>query len=83
MGNRIDELQGQIKQSVGTLTGNEEMEREGATQTEKARLQREADVAIDQATGAVQEKVGEFTDDTETELKGKARQVEGDIKRTG
>ena len=43
MGNRIDELQGQIKQGVGTLMGNEELEREGATQSERARLQREAD----------------------------------------
>ncbi len=83
MGNRIDELQGQIKQGVGTLTGNEEMEREGATQSEKARLQREAEGAIDKATGTVEEKVGQATDDTGTELKGKARQVEGDVKRSG
>ena len=83
MGNRIDELQGQIKQGVGTLTGNEELEREGATQSEKARLQREADGAIDQAAGTVEEKVGEVTDDPETAAKGKARQVEGDIERAG
>ncbi len=83
MGNRIDELQGQIKQGLGTLTGNEEMEREGATQSQKARLQREAEGAIDQAAGTVEEKVGGATDDTETEIKGKARQVEGDVKRAG
>ena len=83
MGNRIDELQGQIKQGVGTLTGNEEMKQEGETQSEAARLKREADGAIDQAQGNVEEKVGEVADDTETELKGKARQVEGDVKRSG
>ncbi len=83
MGNRTDELQGQIKKGVGNLTGNEEMEREGAAQAEKARLKREADGAIDQVTGTVEEKVGDVADDPETELKGKARQVEGDIKRAG
>ena len=83
MGNRIDELQGQAKQGLGSLTGNEEMQRDGAKQAEEARLKREADGAIDQATGTVEEKVGQVTDDPETELKGKARQAEGDIKRTG
>ena len=83
MGNRIDELQGQIKQGLGTLTGNEELERDGAAQTEEARLKRETEGAIDTAAGTVEEKVGEVTGDTETELKGKTRQVEGDIERTG
>lgn len=83
MGNRTDELQGQIKQGVGSLTGNEEMEREGAAQAEQARLKREAEGAIDKAAGTVEETVGDVTDDTETELKGKARQLEGDAKRAG
>ena len=83
MGNRIVELQGQIKQGLGTLTSNEELERDGAAQTEQARSKRETDGAIDQAAGTVEEKVGDVTGDTETELKGKARQVEGNIERTG
>jgi len=83
MGNRIDELQGQIKKGVGSLTGNEEMERDGAAQTEEARLKREAEGTLDQAAGTVEEKFGDDTAATETELKGKARQVEGDIERTG
>lgn len=83
MGNRMDELQGQIKQGLGTLTGNEDMERDGAMQSEKARMEREAEGAVDQAAGAVEEKVGDVADDPETELKGKARQAEGDVKRAG
>jgi uncharacterized protein YjbJ (UPF0337 family) len=83
MGNRMDELQGQIKQGLGTLTGNEDMERDGAMQSEKARMEREAEGAVDQAAGAVEEKAGDLTDDPETKLKGKARQAEGDIKRAG
>jgi uncharacterized protein YjbJ (UPF0337 family) len=83
MGNRMDELQGQIKQGLGTLTGNEEQKREGQAEAEKARVQREAEGAVDQAAGTVQEKAGDVTDDREAELQGKARQAEGEIKRTG
>ncbi len=83
MGNRTDELQGHIKQGLGRLTGNEEMERDGSGQVEKARVQRQAEGAVDKAAGTVEEAVGDVAGDTETELKGKARQVEGDVKRAG
>ena len=83
MGNRIDELQGQIKKGLGSITGNEDMEREGMEQSDQARLKREAEGAFDQGSGKVEEKVGEVTDDPETEWRGKARQAEGDIERTG
>ncbi|MEX1295388.1 MAG: CsbD family protein [Candidatus Limnocylindrales bacterium] len=83
MGNRIDEIQGQIKRSLGSLTGNEDMAREGEAQAEQARVERETEGAIDQGLGKAQETVGDVTGDTEMELKGKARQAEGEIKRTG
>lgn len=83
MANRIDELQGQVKKSVGSLIGNEEMRREGQAQEQQAKLEREAEGAIDQAVGKAQQVVGDVTDDTETELKGKARETEGKAKRTG
>ena len=83
MTDRIDELQGQIKKGIGSLTGNEEMKREGEAQEQAAKVKREAEGAIDQGVGKVQEVVGDATDDTRTELEGKARQAEGDIKRAG
>ena len=83
MTDRIDELQGQIKKGIGSLTGNEEMKREGEAQEQAAKVKREAEGAIDQGVGKAQEVVGDATDDTRTELEGKARQAEGDIKRAG
>ena len=83
MANRIDELQGQIKKGLGSLTGKDDMKREGEAQEEQAKLEREAEGAVDQGAGKVQEGVGNVTDDKETEFKGKARQVEGDAKRAG
>lgn len=83
MANRMDELQGQIKKGLGSLTGNDDMKREGEAQEEQAKIERETEGAVDQGVGKVQEGVGNVTDDKETELKGKARQVEGDAKRTG
>ena len=83
MKDRIDELQGQVKKSIGTLTGNDEMKREGEMQERSAKLDREAEGAVDQGVGKAQELVGDATDDAQTELEGKARQAEGDIKRAG
>jgi len=83
MTDRIDELQGQIKKGIGSLTGNEEMQREGEAQEQAAKLKREAEGAVDQGVGKAQETIGEATDDTQTELEGKVRQAEGDIKRSG
>ena len=83
MTDRIDELQGQIKKGIGSLTGNEEMKREGEAQEQAAKVKREVEGAVDQGVGKAQESIGKATDDTQTELEGKARQAEGDIKRTG
>jgi uncharacterized protein YjbJ (UPF0337 family) len=83
MTDRIDELQGQIKKGIGSLTGNDEMKREGEAQEQTAKLKREAEGTVDKGVGKAQETVGDVTGDTETELKGKARQVEGDAKRAG
>jgi uncharacterized protein YjbJ (UPF0337 family) len=83
MGSRIDEMTGKAKETVGDLTGNEQMEREGEAQADRAKLEREVEGTVDQTVGGIQEKVGDITDDAETELEGKARQLEGDIKRAG
>ena len=83
MGDRIDELKGQVKEGVGDLTGNEEMEREGKAEADRAKLERETEGAIDKGVGSAQEAWGDLTDDPETEARGKARQLEGDAKRAG
>lgn len=80
---RIDELQGQIKKGLGSLTGNEDMKREGEAQEETAKVERESEGAVDQGVGKAKETWGDATDDTKTELEGQAQQTEGDVKRTG
>jgi uncharacterized protein YjbJ (UPF0337 family) len=83
MGDRIDEAQGRAKQGVGTLTGNEDMEREGKSEADWAKAKRETEGAIDQGVGRAQEVTGDVLDDEDMEARGKARQMEGDVKRAG
>jgi uncharacterized protein YjbJ (UPF0337 family) len=83
MSNRIDEIVGKVKQSVGSLTGNEDMEQEGEAEATTAKAEREVEGAADQTLGSFKESVGDISDDQKTELEGQARKVEGDIKRAG
>jgi uncharacterized protein YjbJ (UPF0337 family) len=83
MSTRIDEFKGKVKQSVGNLTGNDDMAREGEAEATQAKAEREVEGAVDQAVGSVKETVGDITDDQKTEMEGQARKVEGDIKRAG
>jgi uncharacterized protein YjbJ (UPF0337 family) len=83
MGDRIDELKGNVKDTVGDLTDNEEMEREGEAEAASAKAKRETEGAADKVGGKIQEEWGDLTDDSSTEAKGKARQVEGDVKQAG
>lgn len=83
MSDRVGEIIGKAKQSIGNLTGNKDMKRDGEAQETEAKVKREADGAVDQGAGKAQETWGDVTDDKETEAKGKAKQVEGDIERAG
>ena len=83
MGDRVDEIQGKTKESIGDLSGNEEMEGEGRDEAAEAKAKRETEGAVDKGVGKVQEGWGDLTDDEETEAEGKARQAEGDLKRAG
>jgi uncharacterized protein YjbJ (UPF0337 family) len=83
MGSRVDEIKGQAKEGIGNLTGNDDMAREGEAEATAAKARREAEGAVDQTVGKVEEAWGKATEDPETEASGKARQAEGDLKRTG
>jgi len=83
MGDRVDEIKGKAKESIGDLTDNEEMEQEGRAEAAAAKASRETEGAVDQGTGKVQEAWGDLTGDEETEAEGKARELEGDVKRAG
>lgn len=83
MSDRVDELKGKIKEGVGDLTGDEQMQREGEAEATAAKMERESEGAMDKGIGKAQETWGDVTDDHETEAEGKARQFEGDVKRAG
>lgn len=83
MGERMDESKGAVKEKVGDLTGNEDMEREGKFEKNEAKAKREAEGMADQAKGKAQEAWGDATDDSETEARGKANQAEGEAERAG
>ena len=83
MSTRLDEAVGNTKKTVGDLTGNERLEREGQAEATRAKAQRQTEGAIDKTVGKAQETWGEFIDDPEAEAKGKVRQLEGDAKRAG
>jgi uncharacterized protein YjbJ (UPF0337 family) len=83
MGDRVDEAVGNTKKVVGDITGNEDLEREGKTEADRAKFERETEGAVDKTVGKAQETWGDLTDDEETELAGKARQMEGHAKQAG
>lgn len=83
MGERIDEVKGNIKQGVGKMTGNHEMEAEGRAEHDSAKARREVKGAGNQLKGSVEEGLGRVTGDTETEARGTADRIKGDTQRAG
>jgi uncharacterized protein YjbJ (UPF0337 family) len=83
MGDRIDEAKGNIKEGVGKLTGNEELEAEGAVDSEAARAQRNVKGVGNQVAGSVKSAAGELTGDARLRAEGEADRLKGDTQRTG
>ena len=81
--NRVGEILGTAKHSIGSLTGSEDTKRDGEAQATEAKAKSEAEGTVGKGVGKVQETWGDVTDDKETEVKGRAKQVEGDIERAG
>jgi uncharacterized protein YjbJ (UPF0337 family) len=79
----MDEMKGNIKQGIGKVTGNEELEAEGKVEHDKAKASREMKGAGNQIKGSVEEGVGKVTGDEETEARGMADRLKGDTQRAG
>jgi uncharacterized protein YjbJ (UPF0337 family) len=79
----MDELKGNIKQGIGKVTGNEELEAEGKVEHDTAKASREMKGAGNQIKGSVEEGVGKVTGDEETEARGMADRLKGDTQRAG
>jgi len=83
MSERIDELKGNLKQGVGKMTGNTDLEAEGKAQHDAAKASREIKGAGNQIKGHVEEGVGKMTGDEETRARGTADRLKGDSQRAG
>lgn len=83
MGERMDEIKGNIKQGAGKVTGNREMEAEGRAEHDMAKAKRETKGAAHQVKGRVEEGLGRVTGDEETEARGIADRMKGDTERAG
>jgi uncharacterized protein YjbJ (UPF0337 family) len=79
----MDEMKGNVKQGVGKVTGNEELEAEGQAEHDTAHATREAKGMGNQVKGRVEEGVGKVTGDEQTEARGVADRLKGDAQRTG
>ena len=83
MGERMDEAKGNIKEGIGKLTGDTEMQAEGQTERDTAKAKREVKGAADEVKGSVEEGLGKVTGDDETRARGMADRVKGDTERAG
>ncbi|MBV9328741.1 MAG: CsbD family protein [Chloroflexi bacterium] len=83
MGDRMDEAKGNVKQGVGKVTGNPDMEAEGKTEHDSAAAKRQVKGAANQVKGSVKEGLGKVTGDEETRARGTADKLKGDAQRTG
>jgi len=83
MSERMDEMKGNLKQGVGKMTGNEEMEAEGKAEHDTAKASREIKGAGTELKGHVEEGVGRVTGNDETRARGIADQLKGKADRAG
>ena len=83
MTDRMDELKGTVKQTVGKATGNEDLEAQGQTEQAGAKAARETKGAANQATGSVKATVGDALDDEQLQAEGEAQKAKGKTQSAG
>ena len=80
---RVDEAKGSIKQGLGKVTGNQEMQAEGKAERDSAVASRQVKGAANQIKGKVEEGLGKVTGNDEMQDRGAADRIKGDIGRIG
>ncbi|GAC1328425.1 MAG: hypothetical protein NVSMB2_27710 [Chloroflexota bacterium] len=83
MGERIDEMKGNLKEAAGKVSGNTDMQVEGQAEKDSAHARREVKGTANQVKGNVEEALGKVTGDDETRARGVADRVKGDTQRAG
>ena len=83
-----NEAMGNIKQGVGKLIGNEQMEAEGRAHELKGKAKQEAAKSaertkgkVQEAVGAVKNRAGAVLDDEQMEAEGRAKELEGEARQ--
>jgi uncharacterized protein YjbJ (UPF0337 family) len=79
----MDETKGNIKEGVGKLTGNRDMQAEGKAEHDTAKARREVKGTANQVKGEVEKGLGRMSGDDETFARGTADRIKGDTQRTG
>ena len=82
MGDRVDELKGNLKEVRGKVTRNRKVEAEGESEANAARAKRRVKGSVEEAGGTLQEGLGKVTSDKSMEAKGKSARVRGESART-
>ena len=83
MGDRLDELKGNVKEGFGKLTGNDRLEAEGDSQADAAKARRKTKGAMRQVGGKVKKTVGHLIGNERLEAEGKAGELRGRADRLG
>jgi uncharacterized protein YjbJ (UPF0337 family) len=83
MGERFDEVKGNMKEGVGKMTGDRDMQAEGRTEHDVAKAKRETKGAANEVKGRAKEGLGKITGDDEMRARGTADRIKGETERTG
>lgn len=83
MGDRMEELKGNIKEGAGKITGDSELQAEGSAQHDTAKASREMKGFGNEVKGNVKEGLGALSGDEETRAEGEADRLKGNVQRIG
>lgn len=79
MGERMDELKGNIKQGAGRAMGDRELEAEGRAQHDTAEASRKVKGTAKEVKGSVEQGLGNISGDEEVRERGIADRLKGKI----
>jgi len=83
MGDRMDEMKGKVKETVGKATGNERMRAEGEAEHATNKAARETEGAAEQVKGNLKMAAGKLVGNKRLHAEGQADDVKGTLRRAG
>ena len=83
-----EQVGGKIKQGIGKVIGNEQMQAEGKAKELKGEAREESAKAgertkgaFEEATGAIKNRIGAVIDNEQMQAEGKARELKGEARQ--